>query len=90
MEFYNANRFLFLNFLRYIDTSYNRKEMNDTNGIREAAVRAEYEVIRAAMEKNHFSKTKAAAELGIDRKTLYTKLNAYYKLVGKGVSSDKS
>ncbi len=42
--------------------------------LKKAAMEAEYELILSALTKANFNKSKAAAILGIDRKTLYNKM----------------
>lgn len=47
----------------------------------EAALIAEYEIIVESLKKNKFNKRKAAQELKIDPKTLYNRLNEYYRMI---------
>lgn len=42
-----------------------------------AALEAEYNIIVEALKKVKFNKKQAALLLGIDRKTLYNKINKY-------------
>lgn len=48
--------------------------------LKEAGIKAEYELILATLEKTRFNKAKAAKVLGIDRKTLYNKIDAYEEM----------
>ena len=48
--------------------------------LKTVVIKAEYEQILEALKRTKFSKAKAARLLGIDRKTLYNKLDAYEKL----------
>jgi DNA-binding NtrC family response regulator len=63
-------------------TSIPYKNM-DIKPLSEAALEAEYEIIVEALKKTKFSKRKAAEILQIDRKTLYNRLDEYYKMVAK-------
>ena len=47
---------------------------NEGINLKTASSEAEYEVIINALKKVNFNKSKAAALLGIDRKTLYNKM----------------
>lgn len=49
----------------------------------EAALVAEYEIIVEALKKNKFNKRKAAESLQIDPKTLYNRLNEYYRMMAQ-------
>lgn len=46
-----------------------------------AAIEAEYTLIVETLKKTKFNKSKAAELLGIDRKTLYNKLQAYENMI---------
>lgn len=46
-----------------------------------ASALAEYDVILDALKKTNFSKTKAAALLNINKKTLYNKLKKYQEVI---------
>jgi DNA-binding NtrC family response regulator len=67
---------------RIFVTSIPYKNM-DIKPLSEAALEAEYDVIVEALKKTKFSKRKAAEILNIDRKTLYNRLDEYYKMVAK-------
>jgi two-component system response regulator HydG len=47
------------------------------DGLRGFALQAEREAILAALERNGFNKSRTAAQLNIDRKTLYNKLRTF-------------
>jgi two-component system response regulator HydG len=51
--------------------------------LKSIAIKAEYEHILEALKKTRFSKSRAAKLLGIDRKTLYNKIDAYDRLNAK-------
>jgi DNA-binding NtrC family response regulator len=55
----------------------------DIKPLSEAALEAEYLIIVEALKKTKFSKRKAAEILQIDRKTLYNRLDEYYKMIAK-------
>lgn len=60
---------------------YNYSNMKRKQSLLKAAViAAEYNQILIALEKCHFNKSRAAEHLGIDRKTIYNKINAMAKL----------
>ena len=54
--------------------------MEELSPFEKAVVKAEYEIIVDALKKTKFSKVKAAAHLGIDRKTLYNKIERYQEI----------
>lgn len=56
----------------------------------EAALVAEYEIIVEALKRNRFNKRKAAKELQIDPKTLYNRLNEYYRMIDQKQVSKES
>lgn len=56
----------------------------------EAALIAEYEIIVEALKKNKFNKRKAAQELKIDPKTLYNRLNEYYRMMAQKEANQES
>lgn len=47
----------------------------------EAALTAEYDIIVEALKKTRFNKRKAAKILQIDPKTLYNRLEEYYRML---------
>jgi len=55
----------------------------------EAALVAEYEIIVEALKKNKFNKRKAAESLQIDPKTLYNRLNEYYRMMAQKEEANK-
>ncbi len=58
------------------ETSPTAEAPNDTS-LKSVASEAEYEKIMEVLRQVNFNKTKAAKLLGIDRKTLYNKMNNY-------------
>lgn len=50
------------------------------NKLEKVSIEAEYKLILETLQECNFSKTKAAKELGIDRKTLYFKIDKYKAL----------
>lgn len=56
----------------------------------EAALIAEYEIIVDALTKTRFNKRKAAELLQIDPKTLYNRLNEYYRMLDQKQVSKES
>jgi DNA-binding NtrC family response regulator len=56
----------------------------------EAALTAEYEIIVDALKKSRFNKRKAAELLQIDPKTLYNRLNEYYRMLDSKESKKES
>lgn len=56
----------------------------------EAALKAEYEIIVDALTKTRFNKRKAAELLQIDPKTLYNRLNEYYRMLDQKEVSKES
>lgn len=47
----------------------------------EASLEAEFNIIVEALKKTRFNKRKAAEYLRIDPKTLYNRLNEYYRML---------
>lgn len=56
----------------------------------EAALVAEYDIIVEALKKTRFNKRKAAELLKIDPKTLYNRLNEYYRMIDQKEVSKES
>lgn len=54
--------------------------METLSPFEKAVIKAEYDIIVEALKKVKFSKTKAAIHLGIDRKTLYNKIERYQEI----------
>lgn len=54
------------------------------NVLRKEATMAEYKKILQVLEEVRFNKSRAAEVLGIDRKTLYNKLDKYKELQANG------
>lgn len=50
--------------------------------VKAAKIQAEYNAIVEALKRTDFHKTKAAAILGIDRKTLTNRLKRHKKVIG--------
>jgi two-component system response regulator HydG len=52
-------------------------DINGPINLKDIAANAEAEVIKKVLEENQYNKTKAAQQLGIDRKTLFNKLKQH-------------
>lgn len=53
--------------------------MEELSPFEKAVIKADYEIIVDALKKTKFSKVKAAQLLGVDRKTLYRKIERYHE-----------
>ena len=53
--------------------------MEELSPFEKAVIKSDYEIIVDALKKTKFSKVKAAQLLGIDRKTLYNKIERYHE-----------
>lgn len=58
----------------------------NATGLKDAAAQAEYNTIMEALKQVKYNKTKAAALLNIDRKTLYNKIKQYEEQMGIAAS----
>lgn len=56
----------------------------------EAALIAEYEIIAETLKKTKFNKRKAAELLQIDPKTLYNRINEYYRMMAQKEAQKES
>lgn len=56
----------------------------------EAALIAEYNIIVETLKKTKFNKRKAAELLQIDRKTLYNRLDEYYRMLADKEAKQES
>jgi two-component system response regulator HydG len=65
--------------------SQSRSIIPEISELKKASATAEYNTIINVLEKANYNKSKAADILGIDRKTLYNKINNYKN---KGEKSD--
>lgn len=54
--------------------------------LKKKVVELEYNEIVEALKKTRFNKMKAAELMGIDRKTLYNKIDKYEKLIGNAAT----
>lgn len=54
-----------------------KEKTNEPINLKDIAANAEAQVIKKVLEETHYNKTKAAQQLGIDRKTLFNKLKQH-------------
>jgi DNA-binding NtrC family response regulator len=66
-----------------VEKSGVRNQVSDKKNptlFKQASIKAEYKAVLQALEKTNFNKTKAAAILGIERKTIIRVINDYNSL----------
>lgn len=71
-----SRKFNFTDHLAEEQDTFGRKQ-KPTTSLKNAAAGAEAEVLRKVLEEVKYNRTKAALQLGIDRKTLFNKMRQY-------------